>query len=113
MNVWFGVAFMARNTIFVPLLHVSRALGLPRDWLIRQTAGGHLPHLQIGRDIYFHYETVVDCVIDMMRRNVTAETDLLTVPEMSESVSAPGRSPNSPFDYDTPRGPMDDGRRRG
>jgi hypothetical protein len=75
-----GEFLMSRNTIFVPLLHVSRALGLPRDWLIRQTAGGHLPHLQIGREIYFHYNTVVDCVIEMMRRNVTAENDLMMAP---------------------------------
>jgi hypothetical protein len=61
---------MVRRTVFVPLIQVAKSLGLPRDWLIRQITDGHIPHLQIGREIYLHYETVVDTVVEMMKLNV-------------------------------------------
>ena len=67
---------MVRRTVFVPLIQVVRSLGLPRDWLNRQIAEGRIPHLQVGRDIYLHYETVVESVIDMMKSNVTDDSGL-------------------------------------
>ena len=61
------------HPVFVTLVQTSRVLGLPRDWLIRQTAAGRIPHLTIGSQVYLHFETVIECVVDMMKRNVTAE----------------------------------------
>jgi hypothetical protein len=62
-----------RQPAFCTLIHTSRILGLPRDWLINQISSGMIPHLVIGGQVYLHVDTVIDYVIQMMRRNVTSE----------------------------------------
>jgi hypothetical protein len=72
----FEVVHSMPQPVFVTLVQTSRALGLPRDWLIRETSAGRIPHITIGSQVYLHFETVVDCVVEMMRRNVTVDAGL-------------------------------------
>jgi hypothetical protein len=95
---------MIRHTVFVPLIHVAKTLGLPRGWLLRQVSDRHIPHLAIGRDVYLHHETVVDCIVEMMKRNVITDNGLtLLEDDFDPSAGSFNVRGAAPMNYDSAR----------
>jgi hypothetical protein len=70
--------------VFATHAQISKILGLPRDWIVAETSAGRIPHLVIGGQIYLHQVTVIDCIIDRMKRNVVADSGLMLIEDSSE-----------------------------
>jgi hypothetical protein len=66
---------MLAQPVFMTLLNTSKILGLPRDWLTREAEAGRIPHIVIGKQMYFNTEVVAECIITMMKQNASAVDD--------------------------------------
>jgi hypothetical protein len=85
-------------------MQTSKILGLPRDWLAREAEAGRVPHIVIGKQMYFNCEVVADCIISMMKQNATAVEDEPSVLQDSASLlqSALSITPPIPMNFDMP-----------
>ena len=103
---------MGPQPVFVTLVHTSKILGLPRDWLAREAEAGRVPHIVIGKQMYFNCEVVADCIINMMKQNASdVDDDVALIPE-GPGMLHPGLNltPAMPMNFDMPPGKRPTGR---
>lgn len=80
---------MLHQPEFVPLSQVAKDLGLPRGWLLRQITGRHIPYLLIGGNVFLHHETVVECIVAMMKRNASEDHGLTLLEDELDPSAGP------------------------
>ena len=94
---------MLPQTVFIPLVQTAKILGLPRDWLTREAEAGRIPHIIIGRQTYFNWKVVAECIITRMKHNATAVEEYVPLVDEASLLPAPMQlPPKPPTNYEMP-----------
>jgi len=95
---------MLPQTVFIPLVQTAKILGLPRDWLTREAEAGRIPHIVIGRQMYFNWKVVAECIITRMKQNANVVEEYLPLVDEAGNLLPSGMQmpAKMPMNYDMP-----------